>query len=303
MDAALGQRTRRFHLVSQVVLRQFCDDRHLLIPFSLARRKTGRPIGPDGVCWESRIYPRDVQAFENVWKASEDRLREAFDAIESRTILANGRLMDILRDCLAIHLARSNVLMRVDDLAMRKSRPGIEQWAADDPRLIARYRQEHHGLYPTLQEARRYAARMVDDELSRIEATPDLADRFLAIYAVATKHVNGHPIEIGLAQEGEFLIGDAPAQSYRTGHPGVGPLGGVPWGKASTFMMPLGRRYVMGLGRAPAYLDLDRSMVDRLNAYQVVAAHKQVVWHPDADFRSFVSGALDARPPAEATQQ
>jgi hypothetical protein len=130
--------------------------------------------------------------------------------------------------------------------------------------------------------------------LSRIETTADLARRFLALYLVAKERVNKHPIEIGIAQEGEFLIGDAPAQSYRTGHPGVGPLGGVPWGRASTFMMPLGRRYVLGLGRAPAYLDLDRSAVNTLNRGQVLAAHRWVVWHPNANLREFVLDVLDS---------
>jgi hypothetical protein len=217
---------------------------------------------------------------------------EALAAIESRTILADGPLMDILRECLVVHLARSNVLIRVDDLAVQKSRPRIERWALDDPRLIDNYRQAHIGLYPTVDEARRYAARLMDRELSRIEATSDLANRFLRLYQVAKARVNKHPIEIGIAQEGEFLIGDAPAQSYKRDHPGVGPLGGVPWGEANLFTMPLGRRYMIGLGRAPAYVDLDRSTVDVLNRHQVVAAHRQVVWHPDADFRDFVSGVL-----------
>ena len=292
VGVSLVQPTKRFHLVSKVVLRQFCDDRHLLIPFSLTWRKAQKPIGPDGVCWEERIHPDDAQAFEDVWKAGEDRLPEALAAIESRTILADGPLMDILRECLAVHLARSNVLIRVDDLAVQNSRPRIEQWAADDPRLIARHRQEHEGLYPTVDEARRYAARLMDRELSRIDATSDLANRFLRLYQVAKARVNKHPIEIGVAQEGEFLIGDAPAQSYKTDHPGVGPLGGVPWGEANGFTMPLGRRYMLGLGRAPAYVDLDRSDVEVFNRDQVVAAHRQVVWHPDADFRDFVSGVL-----------
>jgi hypothetical protein len=69
------------------------------------------------------------------------------------------------------------------------------------------------------------------------------------LYAEATRRVAGAGIEVGIADEGEFLTSDAPAQSSRAGFAGVGPKGGVTWGGTTTIVLPIGRHHVLGVGR------------------------------------------------------
>ena len=100
-----GQPTRKHHLVSRCILRQFCGPRTLLQAFDIPSGKA-KLVGPGGVCWISNCDPLILDAFEAQWKHVEDHMPQALAALERRDRL-DEPLCDLLRRCLAIHLARS----------------------------------------------------------------------------------------------------------------------------------------------------------------------------------------------------
>ena len=138
-----------------------------------------------------------------------------------------------------------------------------------------------------------HVGQLIDDALAKLDASSFTADRMDALYDRALPLVKRGEIVIGLARAPELIISDTPAQSLRHGHPGVGPLGGVPWDRAGTIVMPIGPRHVILLGTKAEYRDLDAEAVADLNAAQVVAADETLAWHPDADMRAFVLSMLD----------
>ena len=53
----------------------------------------------------------------------------------------------------------------------------------------------------------------------------------------AVEMIKTDKIGVCVAQKGEFLIGEAPAQSLSSDKPGIGPLGGVMWNEATVIVM------------------------------------------------------------------
>lgn len=286
---AQPQKTRKYHLVSKVILRQFCDSRHELISLNL-RCGTTRRTGPGGVCWVSAIRPQDPVTFEGLWKRVEDHLPKVLEAISARRVL-DDRLAGLVRDCLAIHLARSKTLLTLHELALPRYEDEVERSVlrnpANEPALERRFFHQH-GLWPAGSDG---LAMAIAEERKKVRPTLEamMPDSFKDNYEKARGLMGNEPVEVCVAREGEFLIGDAPAQSLKSGHPGVGPFGGVPWTEATAFVLPLNRRNAVSLAQEAHYVDIDAEGVELLNRIQVVSAHDHIMWHPSADFREFVN--------------
>lgn len=281
--------------MSEVLARRFTDRRHLLTRFTIATRYA-KDVGVSGFGRTPAIYPQDPRAFEAGWQMIETRLPEAFAAVDDGSVFANLGLVDLLKDCLSVHLARGRTVARVHRRVAQEDRPALEQRLAARPWVDEDFRRTHSGLRPAGDEARRmHVAEMIDEGLAQLAASSFTPDRMVALYDQIRPLVSRSHLEIGIATEGDFLIGDTPAVSLRQGNPGVGPLGGVPWDRANTIVMPIGRRHMLALGRKPGYIDLDRAAVDYLNWVQIAAAEAKLAWHPDATLRAFVTSALDAR--------
>ena len=89
---------------------------------------------------------------------------------------------------------------------------------------------------------------------------------------------------------GEFLIADDPAPSVKAGHLGTSPLGGVPWGKADAFAMPLGPRHVIAVGPRDQWQRVGAAPVDRCNWFQLTNAVNQVAYRPGSGVREWIDG-------------
>jgi hypothetical protein len=235
----------------------------------------------------------------------EDRLPGVLQAVDDGTALGDPDALEVLRDCLAVHMARSRDLAALDDVVWRVAGPAaVDRLAArlaGDPRVADSFRLRHSGLEPAgrealVMEAKAIAGELLGTSTADVEASSFRADRMLDLYQQARHRLDGAGVEIGVAREGEFLISDAPAQSLKAGHRGVGPRGGVPWSTASTIVMPIGRRAFLGVGPQNAYFDIDRAQVDQMNRMQIASAYESVAWHPDADLLSFVRATLSAAP-------
>jgi hypothetical protein len=290
----------RLHVVSQVVARRFCDQGHELTRFRIQYR-TVRRAGPSATFVGEKLYPADVAAFERVWCAVEDQLPRVFDELDRGTILGSNASLGVLRECMAVHMARSRIIDEIDKRAVAKVRGPLVDKAAADARIIEPFRRRHHGIIPAGPEGMRIGAEeVVDEQIAKADQSAWTANRMLHWHPRAVQVLAGGNLEIVEAQQGELLIGDIPGLSLLTGHPGGGPACGVPWTRADRFYMPLGRHHgivvtpqsVAGGARAPAWRTLTRGEVEELNEAEVRGAVKEIAWHPAADFRAFVESLL-----------
>lgn len=283
---------REHHLVSKVILRQFCDDRNHLKRMRLRDQRV-KTVGPKGVAFVDTIYPADAVEFEALWKTVEDRLPEMLAAIEDRTVFQDEVLLGLAQDCLAMHLARSFTLVLMFEQLLPHVLARQEREMVSDPSIDAIFQALHDGLWPVGLQARAVAASAMRQEIEdQLRSGPFLSERLVANYHQARDWVRGHSLEVGTCQEGEFLIGDAPAQSVKKNHPGVGPLGGVPLPDADMVVMPVSRFHSISLGPRQAYLDVPQPVVALVNRIQVVSAARQVMWHPSANMEGFVRSVL-----------
>jgi hypothetical protein len=289
--------TRRFHLVSQVILRQFCNATGELRVFDLMHPSRSPKLkGPRKVCFlsDSDINPPDPLSFEELWGGVETDVPPALVAMRNGILHDDAKSLETLRNCLALHWARSQTLATMIEPVTTAVLDRAERRMREDPNLIS-----PSGLTPAGPEARSLFARAMRN---RVEAIGfDLArlvpERFTANFHEAKRRVENQPVEIVVASGSEFLIGDCPALSLSTERSGVGPLGGVPWDQATTVFMPLDRRHAMGLGKTNKYMTFDAAQVAQLNRAQVIGAQKVVLWHPDADFTEYVRKILDEKSP------
>ncbi len=284
--------TKEPHLVSKAVLKSFCDTDGLLVACSLRSRSASRgcrKIGRDGVGYVDDLHPGDPDAFEAFWRRIEDDLPAALEAAMSHTITSQPELQDLLRDCLAMHLARSWTLKALHAwletthleqlrsvllLPIPEVRTFLDLW----------YGARHNGMTLSAREI------MADEFVERIRqlssASPFVPGRFVERFLMAKAAIDARPIVVGTPGRGRFLIGDAPAQPYRRGHRGVGfrPPGGPSWSTAETFIMPIGPGHLLYLGALTGYQELDGDLVDYVNGVEVLTAQRHVMWHPESDF-------------------
>jgi hypothetical protein len=281
--------------VSQVILRRFCDRGGELTAYLVDSRRT-KPLGPAGLAYVQDLNPVDPIGFEQQWKAVEDRLPEALVAVDDGSIFASRRLVDLLRDCLAMHWARSYNLVLMYASMLPRILDHREREMLSDPMIEHVFRSQHRGLWPAGGESRALAAQYVRDRVANVfDASGFLSKRMLANFDEARARVAGVPLQIVVAGASEFLIGDSPAQSLNKDRAGIGPLGGIPWGEATTVTMPLGRRHAVALGPRNEYIELDQREVGIVNRFQLSVARRHVAWHPDADIERFVDAYFAAQ--------
>lgn len=285
---------RKLHTVSRVVLRRFTDGPNLLVVDLMTGR--GRLVGPDGFGFTTRIRPADPHGFEAKWKQTEDLLPAVFDKADSGAVLGDPQALDLLRTCLAMHMARSVDLEVIDDAIFEALRPHYIKEIARDPRVAGSYPARHSGLLPAGSEALRLDAEaMYDRAAAGIENSPHRAERVEHFFTEALRTVRSPGLELSVADAGEFLISDAPALTLKNGHPGVGVRGGVPWPQADTIVMPIGRHRLISLGRLDTELHLSADQVAGMNLRQVAGANRWLAWHPGASFPEVVLMAIASR--------
>jgi hypothetical protein len=266
--------TRAPHAVSKTVLRGWCDSNGQLARFSILTGGS-EPRGPDGMGQARGLVLDSSPEFEHAWSRFENAWPQTRAAIEGGRAFSDPTVAEILRDCVATHMARSRDLIALHH--------GVWVNAATETAaaLIAARRDS---ASPEPNEAIRS---WVDKQVAEVAASSFTAESMIEAYADARELVARGGIEIVIADEGEFLISDAPALSLKAGVNGVGPLEGISWRAASTVVMPLGRRHAVAFGPADDEIHLDRDQVDHLNRHQVRSAHEYVAWHPDVDMRAF----------------
>ena len=271
------------HTVSRVVLRQFAMGRNKSL--TVYDRTKGRVFrtGPGAVFKCSKFIAHDAQEAENRWGLVETRLPKAYLAVESRQALEDPATLDILRDVLALHWARSPATRalheKVGDEVLRESRLSY----ARQPEVLRQlFRARTGGLHPGGIEALQW----VNEDLHRIP--PDTMNRFFAErnavhYQQAREYFARFQIQIGYASQGEFLIGDAPVVTLKHGHNGRGPHQGVPLLEADEVVMPISPDVVIGLARQAEVITLTPEQVTRVNEYQWQSFIRYIGCRPGGD--------------------
>jgi hypothetical protein len=288
--------TKEPHLVSRVVLRAWAGDDGQFVRYDLRSGKS-KLSGPDGMGFTRALSLDEAPAFESTWSGFENAWPKARDAVEDGSALGDPAVVAVLRECIAVHIARTHDFLLVHEETIRRAVEESAGSIAENPEVAAIYRERYGEDAAGEEELRDLARGLLEEAASEVEASSFTADSIVEAYEEARRIVENKGIEIYQASDGEFLIGDAPAQTVGDTLEELGPLEGVSWSQARSVLMPITRRHTIALGPDNCLMTVAREDIDRLNAAQIRAAHAHVAWHPAAGFESFAAAERAKRPP------
>ena len=237
---------------------------------------------------------------ERLWKTVEDKLGPAVQAARARRIGPEDRHVQVLTDCIALHMVRSIHFAQVHrsaaEATLRDAPAAIVEARHDQ---LAREFHRRHGIHPagtealsTLVEAP--VARWRDHYSSGVLGRLSTESMFIRIsYALRQ-----HTIELRHPQSGhELVISDSPA--FSCGLSTTGAL--TPW-------TPIGDAHFVGMPIAPDCLvvvapqftvgELTPKQVELSNRLQLAQASPFVYCRPGSAQCHFLAHELDIPLPA-----
>lgn len=121
-------KTFKYHLVSRVLLRQFCDSSGRLFKCNLLTKKC-KPVYPEMVCYEQA----DTSVFKSLdekWQTTELDIPKAIEAVRDKSLVNSKESQLLLKRLIAIHYVRSRAAV---SLFSEKFNQGINEFIAEHP--------------------------------------------------------------------------------------------------------------------------------------------------------------------------
>ena len=288
------------HLISQALMQQFCiptaqGDR--LLSHNL--RFGGTRLLPTRQVGKLRDFVKiDSEATEQLWGLTEQDLPAAIRAARTRRVLQNPKHVEVIKDAIALHFARSlDTLESVEQNWQRTLASTRAAYLADRPGMERLFYLKH-GYYASGSAV---AEEIADDLLSTATALYESGAYFrlrvVDVFEETRTMALASRLEIirSRRRQFQFLFGDVPAITVGAGGAALGIPGGVPFGDADTVFLPLSPTRLAALGRVDAFEAVGARAVRRANAMQVAKAHDYVYMRPGSGLEAFVASQ---RPPA-----
>jgi hypothetical protein len=290
------------HVVSQVLLKRFARkagsggwELHSFDTKHPERRPKAK--GPNGCGKVPNFIRFASRSSEELWQKVEDRLPAALAAADNESIVRHPEHIATVKDAIALHFVRSMQMATVHQWAWQTAKTANRQQLLDQPGLLERLFIEQVGLHAAGLEALELVVETLHAPTQElIDSGAMFRGRIEYIYAKTRDMIDSSSVQIAKPTRGEFLIGDVPAVSVKKGQPGVGVLGGVALGEATTVLLPLGRYCCAALARADEVIRLDFDAVQALNKAQLQAAYQYIYFHPASGLEHFARTALTNAP-------
>ena len=288
------------HVVSRVLLREFCRPQVGSKPTELSSLalQWGKvnPRTPGAVGKVENFVKIDSEATERLWQTVENDLPSAIASAKAGTIFGSpGQVMTIKR-AIALHFARGQEVSEFNEQIWRDGLAEGRESMRNHPRLMRAALESRYGpiLLPDGKEAAEIALDILMEGTKQLVESGTIfrlrvEDEFERVQKMAT----GMGLQITVASQGEFLIGDTPV--ILVGSDGRFGLRNVGLGNAITIALPIGRTHLAALGPLNEQVVASKVEVDEWNCRQIKQARSHVYFHPDSNLEGF---AVKVRPPA-----
>jgi hypothetical protein len=273
---------KRQHVVSRVVIARFAVDGAVEVEDV---RKPGRwrPKSPSAVGYVEDYVRHDSAAAEAMWQRTETLLVTALDELDGGLVPTQGsRTEQAIKDCLALHWARSHSFKAAADRAWERVRRASYEDLARRPELLTRVFAQRTGRDdPTAEELAD-----VNDELH--QGPEDVVDgrhfseRVRHFYAEAQAKFADRSLEVGrcLPDARDLVISDNPVVTPSHRKSGLNAEQGVALGDAHAVCMPLGPRLFVSLTSRPDAARISDMQAAGLNDWQVRVRRTHLVRRP-----------------------
>jgi hypothetical protein len=281
-----GPHIKRQHVVSKVVLARFAVDKTVEVEDV---RKPGRwrPKSPSAVGYVEDYVRHDSAGAEAVWQQTETLLATALDELDGGGVPERGsRTEQTVKDCLALHWARSHSFKAAVDAAWeRVRRAHAEDLLARRPELLAWIFAQRTGRDdPTPQDLAD-----VNDDLH--QGPDDIVDgrhfseRVRHFYAEAEAKFADRSLQVGrcLPDTRDLIISDNPVVTPSRRKPGLNAEQGIALGDAYAVGMPLGPRLFVSLTDRPDAATIGDAQAALLNDWQANVRRTHLVRRPPGE--------------------
>ena len=237
----------------------------------------------------------DSEETENLWGRTERYLPDAIRAARTRRIFRHPEHVAVIKDAIALHFARSLDVLDSADLNWQQTLARARTAYLADRGALEELFYRKHGYYaggPTVHE--QVAADLLCIPKALYESGAAFRLRVVDVFEEARRMAAAAGLEIIWPKSGHFLIGDVPAVSIDSARRALGIRGGVPFGDATSVILPLGPTRLAALGREDRFEAVPAAAVRFTNSLQIEMAHKYVFMRPGTRLESFVAAQ---RPP------
>lgn len=275
-------RIKRQHVVSRVVIARFAVD-GLVEVEDVRKPGRWRPKSPSAVGYVEDYVRHDSAGAEAVWQRTETLLATALDELDGGVAPARGsRTEQTVKDCLALHWARSHSFKAAADKAWERVRRASLEDLARRPELLARVFAQRTGRDdPTAEDLAD-----VNDDLH--QGPDDVVDgrhfseRVRHFYAEAQAKFTDRSLEVGrcLPNTQDLVISDNPVVTPSRRKSGLNAEQGVALGDAHAVGMPLGPRLFVSLTDRPDVARIGDAQAAGLNDWQVSVRRTHLVRRP-----------------------
>ncbi len=273
---------KRQHVVSKVVLARFAFEGSVEVEDV---RKPGRwrPKSPSAVGYVEDYVRQDSISTEAVWQRTETLLTEALNELNAGVVPERGsRTEQTVKDCLALHWARSHSFKAVTDRAWEKVRRASSEDLARRPELLAHVFKQRTGR----NNATPRELAEVNEDLHR--GPEDVVDgwhfsqRVRHFYAEAQAKFADRSLEVGwcLPETRDLVISDNPVVTPSRRKAGLNAEQGIALGDASAVGMPLGPRVFVSLTDGPDAATIDDVQAVKLNDWQASVRRTYLIRRP-----------------------
>lgn len=268
------------HFITQAILRRFVGAAGGRLAYYDVERRVCGPVGPDGAARYEKLVLFNEHVAEKLWRLAEDRMPEAYLAIENRSLFDKPELVALLKDCIALHWARSpHARDRSDANFARVKEAQANSLITNWPNDLARSFQERHGGIIPVGPG---GLRMIIEELQApltadVESGRWFSGRVPRFFERARMLAASRQLTVVVAIDGDFVLGDVPVVLLghsKTDEPEVA------FGEAELALLPIDPHYLLVLGAGDGWAEFDRAQVEEVNKCQVQWARRYVYFQP-----------------------
>lgn len=278
-----GKHITKQHVVSQVVLGQFASDG--VVEVEEARRPgRWRPKAPAAVGYVNDFVRYDSAGAEALWQTVETRLRDALDELAAGGVPERGSAAEeALRDCVALHWARSSAVRTVSERAWLKVRQQSMDTMAARPDILAALHEKATGR-PAGPEDLQAVNERLHQGPAEVLSGEHFSARVRYFFDHARTVFENRSLQVGRCEPAaeDLLISDSPVVTPSRSLPGLNPEQGVALGDASAAGMPLGPRLFVCLHDRPEAAAIRPEQARELNAWQRSVSPRRMFRRPPA---------------------
>jgi hypothetical protein len=272
---------RKQHVVSQVVLAAFAVDGEVEAE-DVRRPGRWRPKAPAAVGYVNDYARYDSAATEGLWQTVETRLRDVLDELRSGRVPPRGSEAEAaIRDCIALHWARSKAVSAVSERLWEQVRRDHMEEMAGCPDLLA-------AVYRARTGRTAGPAELHETNESLHAGPPEILSgehfsrRVRYFFQQAQAKFADRSLQVGVCGNGveNLLISDCPVVTPSRSRTELNPEQGVALGDAYGAGMPLGPRVFVSLHDRPERVVMGSKEARMLNDWQRSVRREQLFRQP-----------------------